>query len=316
MRRAPLIALGAAVLLVAGCGGGDEDAPAATSNAGAGEGGALEWALSERPVALDPLLAETGSERLVSRQIHEPLVERLRRPFGEPGTVPGLASAIRPSRDFRVWELRLRPGVRFQDGTPLNAQAVLANVERWQDAPSRSGVPAQPALFADTPKPGLVRFILDRPDRDLDRELAAARLGIVAPAAIARVRAGGTAPFTTSGTGTGPFELRERSGIRVVLARNAAWWGERRGLGPALDQIGFTVVPAAADRVAALTGGTAQVAGGLDREGAREVRADPLLTAEPAGRLFLGLERSVRGISAGDRVPPLNPVWLTRLETG
>ena len=316
MRRALLIALGGAGILIAGCGGGDEDSPATTSNAGAGQGGTLEWALPERPAELDPLLAETDSERLVSRQIHEPLVERLRRPFAASPGLPGLAASVRPSSDFRVWELRLRPGVRFQDGTPLNAQAVLANVERWQTTTS-SGLPPQPALFADTPKPGLVRFILERPDRNLDQRLAAPQLGIVSPATLARIDAPGAGAFTASGSGTGPFELRERSGEGLLLARNAAWWGARRALGPAVDQIQFTVLPAASDRAGALTEGGMEVATGLGRTEANEVTADPLLTVEPqGGGSFIGLERSVRGIPAGDPFPSLNSVWLTRLATG
>ena len=212
-----------------------------------GEGGTLEWAIPERAIELDPLFADNDSERLISRQIHEPLVERLKRPFDESGAFAGLAASVRPSSDFRVWELRLRPGIRFQDGTPLSAQAVLANVERWQAEPAAE----RPAAAAGAVRrhaeagPGQVH---PRPPRPQPRREACAaaprhrRAGDARPA-----RSAGGAAFTASGSGTGPFELRERSAQSACCWRETpAWWGARRGLGPALDQIEFTVLPGTA----------------------------------------------------------------------
>ena len=89
-----------------------------------GDGGMLVWALPERPASLDPLYTETGSEQLVARQVHEPLVAELTGPFEDARRVPGLALSALPSSDRTVWRLRLRTGVRFQDGTPFSASAV------------------------------------------------------------------------------------------------------------------------------------------------------------------------------------------------
>ncbi len=314
MRRALLTALGA--LLIGGCGGGAASPPA-SSRAAPGAGGSATWLLGERPIQLDPLFATSDSERLVSRQVHEPLIERLSGPFEDGRRLPGPVVRARPSADFSIWRLRLRAGVRFQDGSPLNAQAVLANVARWQALPELSGLPAQPELLVDSPKPDLVRFILAEPDRRLDRRLARAQLGVVAPASIERAGGGELALVQLSESGIGPFELRERSAERLLLARNSDWWGSRRGLGPALDQLEFEVVSSARERVARLDEGSAEVATQLPSAVRGLIRRSPLLAiVSEAGGELTAAERSVRGISKASTAPSLNSLWLTRIDGG
>ena len=50
---------------------------------------------------------------------------------GEPQ--PKLALSWAHSDDFKTWTFKLRPGVKFQDGTPFNAEAVKANFDRQKD---------------------------------------------------------------------------------------------------------------------------------------------------------------------------------------
>src|SRR4029453_11372154 len=113
---------------------------------------------------------------------------------------------------------------------------------------------------ADAPRPDLVRFILARPVGNFPSRLASPHLGVVSPAAL-RPRSGRGAELArTDRTGTGPFELREREGERIVVARNVSWWGARADLGPALDQVEFRVASSVRERLALLRRGTAQVA--------------------------------------------------------
>ena len=51
----------------------------------------------------------------------------------------------------------------------------------------------------------------------------------------------------------------------MLLARNTEWWGTEHGLGPALDQIDFRIVPGAVGRLVLLRNGQAQVAEGSPR---------------------------------------------------
>ena len=296
--------------MLAGC-GDDEGTPAVGSAGEPGEGGTLVWALDGRVRAIDPLLARSRSERLVARQVYEPLVARLGGPFDDARRSGGLALGSRPARDPTAWRVVLRPEVRFQDGTRLNAAAVLANVERWRaTAAGRRLLPG--LLTADAPRPHLVRFVLSDPDPRFDRRLASPRLGIVSPRALGEDP--GPRPLRAQDAGTGAFELRERERERLLLARNTSWWGSARGLGPALGQVELLAGAGPNRRAELLIDGDAQVADGLEGDGAARVDADPLLLALPhGGGAWRGLERSVRGIESGRAVPYLQRVWLTSL---
>src|ERR1700745_4234236 len=46
---------------------------------------------------------------------------------------PRLALSWTHSDDFKTWTFKLRPGVKFHDGTPFNAEAVAWNYARMQD---------------------------------------------------------------------------------------------------------------------------------------------------------------------------------------
>lgn len=318
-RAASAAALASAALVLGACGDGDENGGGGGDERPA-QGGTLTFALASEPDELDPLYADDRSSQVVARQIHEPLTDSLSGPYGDVRELPGLAPVTGASGDESVWRFRLRPRVRFQDGEPFNASAVLVNAERWIATPE--GRRLLPGLVAvDAPRPDLVRFLLDRPDPAFPERLDEPRLGLVSPRAL-RARADGTARLdrraALAGSGTGAFELREvQSDAAVVLARNVAWWGARFDLGPALDQLVFPVVEQGPRRVATLIGGEADVADGLTRAEAREVRADPLLTVAGHGRgPLIGLERSVRGVGPGGEVPALSDAWLTTIGAG
>ena len=46
---------------------------------------------------------------------------------------PKLAVSWNHSDDFKTWTFKLRPGVKFHDGTPFNAEAAKANFDRQKD---------------------------------------------------------------------------------------------------------------------------------------------------------------------------------------
>ncbi|MDQ3573045.1 MAG: ABC transporter substrate-binding protein [Actinomycetota bacterium] len=302
-------------LLLAACGGDDEGTPALAGGLPPGQGGTLVWAVADRVETIDPLAAVTRSEQLVSRQVHEPLIQALSGPFGDTREVTGLVRRARPSADQTVWTLTLRAGVRFQDGARFNSQAVLANAERWAASPA--GQALLPGLLTfDAPRVDQVRFTLAAPDPAFDERLGAAALGIVSPKALRGRPAAAAIARGASESGTGPFELRERSSGRLLLARNASWWGTvgQAEFGPALDQVEFRVEAESSVRLALLDAGDVQLADELDVAQARQASMDPLLTALPAGDgTALGLERSVRGVDSARTIPALSGVWLTKV---
>jgi ABC-type transport system substrate-binding protein len=302
-----------AIPLACGCGdGGGSEFPAAGSPPLAGGNGELAYAIPSGPGRLDPLAAGTTAAQTVVRQIFEPLVATLDGPYGRRHDVPGVALSTRHSADFRVWILRLRPGVRFQDGRLLDASAVLANAQRWRTSVvGRRLLPD--FIAADGPRPDLVRFVFSSPMRDLPSRLADPRLGLASPDVLRPRNGAGASLLRAAQAGSGPFELASRSPQAVVLKRNRGWWGSARGLGPALDGIAFRSVARRARRLALLRSGRVRLAADIGRVAAQRLRTAPLLTSVGAnGPYAIGLERSVRGIE-GWRPQPLSAVWLTLL---
>src|SRR5436190_15729638 len=125
LRAATLAAL--ALVAIAGCGGGDGSGTQRGSKLPpAGGNGTLAYALPSLPATFDPLAAQDRAAQAATRQVYEPLIERLTGPYGQTTAQPGLALNARPSKDRTTWIVPLRSGVRFQDGTPFNVAAVLA----------------------------------------------------------------------------------------------------------------------------------------------------------------------------------------------
>ena len=306
----------ALVLLLAGisAGCGDEAAERGAARSAehpqAGGNGILVYAVPSAPVRLDPLFAESAGARTIVAQIYEPLVANLRRPYGQAGRERGLSRSWTVSEDSTVWSFRLRHGVRFQDGSPFNAAAVLANAERWSsEARGRALLPG--LIGVDAPRPDLVRFVLARPSPGLPGRLASPQLGIVSPRVLA-ASAREERLNRAQGAGSGPFALLRRGEAAVRLTRNGEWWGTAEGLGPALDGVQFPIVSDQRQRAGLLRGGQAQAASRLDRAVARRLSRDPLLLAvREADSRWLGMERSVRGL--GGRPSSFATVWLTSL---
>jgi peptide/nickel transport system substrate-binding protein len=297
-----VVATLALILGAAAC--GDDDAPAGSTTEQPSQ--VLAYAVSSASASTDPLKAGSRAAQLVTAQVHEPLVERLIGPYGDTRPRRGLATSWSHSADNQVWRFRLRRGISFQDGTPFNASAAVANARRWRL--SAVGQRLIPGLSgADAPTPSLVRFVLSRSDPRLPQRLADVRLGIVSPAALE----GTTRLGRHTRTGTGPFHVRQRDG-GVLLTRYADWWGTPVGLGPALERVEFRFVPRQAERLTLLRRGEVQVADEFDSEALRLVESDPVLTTLNAGPgQGIGFERSVRELPAAPH--GFGGVWLTRV---
>ncbi|MFL5907206.1 MAG: ABC transporter substrate-binding protein [Solirubrobacterales bacterium] len=312
-RRAAIVAVLALIGGASGCGGNGDGTHTGSGLLPAGGGGTLSYALPSLPATLDPLTARGRPALTVTRQVYEPLIERLQAPYAQGGPQAGLALAAQPSGDRTTWTVTLRQGVRFQDGTPFNAGSVLANSRRWQSSPV--GRRLLPHLFAvDSPRPDVVRFLLDKPVPDLVARLSSSRLGIVSPLAL-QPQSGQGAGFRpeVAGSGTGAFQPSAAATGRIELSRFAGWWGSAAGLGPALDGVTFVPAPKQAQRLRLLQSGAVQVADPLGAAGLRAAEADPLLDTIGGPVSGIGTDGSVRGIDSARAIPVLSGVWLTRL---
>src|SRR5438477_12290866 len=89
--------------------------------------GTLVVGLVAEPVALDPPQVTDLNSNRVGRRIVETLVT-----FPDESTqiVPGLAESWAVSKDGLQYTFKLRRGIKFHDGTPMNAAAVKFSIER------------------------------------------------------------------------------------------------------------------------------------------------------------------------------------------
>lgn len=118
---------GAALLGVAGCGGGET----IQGGQGGGGGGAgsntFIFGRGADSVSLDPINTTDGESLRVTRQIFDGLLD-----FAPESTdvIPALATEIpEPEDGGRSYTFTLREGVTFHDGAPFNAEAVVFNFD-------------------------------------------------------------------------------------------------------------------------------------------------------------------------------------------
>src|SRR5436190_645133 len=188
--------------------------------------------------------------------------------------IPGLATewTVDPS-DKTKWIFKLRPGVKFHDGSELNADAVVWNVEKVlkQDAPhfdpSQVGVTASrmPNLRTARKIDAMtVELTTASPDALLPINLT--NLYMASPAQWQKLydAASGTDPkerakqawdaFSRNASGTGPWKMDKfvpRERLEVV--KNDAYWDAARR--PKVDRLVMLPMPEASARTAALLAG-------------------------------------------------------------
>lgn len=94
------------------------------------QGGTLSFASYASATSLDP--AKTPAQGTIGGTEMAALYDLLMRyDITQDRYVPQLAQSLEPSSDARSWTLQLRPGVTFSDGTPLDAAAVVASINRY-----------------------------------------------------------------------------------------------------------------------------------------------------------------------------------------
>jgi peptide/nickel transport system substrate-binding protein len=296
-------------------------------------GGTFFFGTPIDPLLLDPALASDLESDRVANQIFEGLVDLVP---GRTRVVPGLATHWLPSKDGRTWTFFLRRGVRFQDGTPLDAAAVCFNFERWYGftgslqragffwakvfggfrLPAPPPAPLQSTGFYRGCQSGgrfTVRLRLARPTTSFLAALAYPNFGIASPKALRKYDADAGEvdandlfhPTGTYGTahptGTGPFMFRSwRQGREVVLVRNPHYWGRKAKL----DRLVFRVIPDPARRLHALQRGTIDGLDPLLVAAVGTLRRDPRLKVlnRPSGNVgYVGINQAI---------PPMNKLLV------
>jgi peptide/nickel transport system substrate-binding protein len=241
------------------------------------------YGLTLQPSGFDPHINRSSELGIPLRQVYDTLVYR------HPETreiVSGLASEWAISEDGLVYTFKLREGVTFHDGTPFNAGAVAANLDRIT-APETA---SQLAVFLLGPYAGYqvidndtIQILLSEPYAPLLDSLAQVYLGIASPTALSQYS---NNRYQFHQVGTGPFEFVEFvPGDRIVLRRNPKYaWGPvfyAAATEQSVGEVEFRFFTDPPTRTLALESGEAQIMGELLPTDARALTGNSAIQLTP-----------------------------------
>lgn len=195
-----------------------------------------------KDILLDPALASNADSLLLNGYLYEGLVKL-------EGNVPApsLATTWTVSEDGLTYIFTLRPGVVFHDGTPLTADIVLDNFNRWFDLGNplhgsavytgwkdvflgfksetdSNGSPVSSFDGIEKDNNLTVLIHLNRVMPDLIEKLSGPTFALVSPVALT---SGGDKFGTTAGgaVGTGPYKISQWTETVITLQPNGDSWG-------------------------------------------------------------------------------------------
>lgn len=147
------------------------------------------------------------------------VVEGLTRLDRNGGAKPALAASWKRDGD-RAWEFTVRENAVFQDGTKLDAAAVVRSLTAAQKASPKPRVLSDTTLTATAEGADTVRITTKDADPLLPQRLANPSLSVLSAAAYKGPK------VNPAGHATGPFTLAEVNGaVSATLERNDAYWG-------------------------------------------------------------------------------------------
>ncbi|HEX2174983.1 MAG TPA: ABC transporter substrate-binding protein [Nocardioidaceae bacterium] len=235
-------------------------------NRPARQGGEVTVALAEEPDALDPSLART----FVGRIVFANMCEKLYDTDANLELVPQLAADMPDiSADGTTVTIPIRRGVRFNDGTQLDAAAVKTSIERHQNITgSARTAELAPVQSVEVVDPMTVRLNLSQPFAPLTAILADRAGMIMSPA---QLRKSG-ANFGDNPVCVGPFEFAERrAGDAIVLDRSNDYYDADQ---VNLDRVTFSIIEQGPVRAANLRSGEVDIAERLDTTSLEDIEAE------------------------------------------
>ena len=250
----------------------------------------LRIGLQEDPDVLDP----DQSRTFVGRIVYTSLCDKLVDITPELKIIPQLATAWSWSDDGKTLTMDLREGVVFHDGTPFNAEAAKANIERSKNLPeSRRKSEVKSIESVAVSGPYQIKIALSAPDATLLAQLSDRAGMMVSPTA---AEAAG-ADFGAKPVCSGPYKFVERiQQDRIVLEKFADHWnaGEYH-----FDKVVFLPIPDTTVRLANLRAGDLDMLERLAATDAGSVKGDASLAyAEAIG---IGYQAITVNLGNGDR---------------
>ncbi|MBI2704551.1 MAG: hypothetical protein HYX32_04580 [Actinobacteria bacterium] len=262
--RATMIGVAIMAVVASACGQtSDTGTPSGTELAGSADttpdvvktpsgspktGGKIVYGLEAETDGWDPTQNRWAASGVqVALAIMDPLVA-LDKSFT---AQPYLAESLTPSADYKSWTIKLRSGIKFHNGEPLDAAALKTSMDTFRAGPL-VGAALKPIESIERVDELTVRIQMSMPWAAFPYILTAQAGVVPAPGMIADRS---NAPLRPIGTGPFIFKEWQRDG-RLIVTKNPDYW--RKGF-PYLDEIEFRPLPDALTRYYSLTGGNINV---------------------------------------------------------
>ena len=245
----------------------------------------LKIGLQDDADTLDPAQSRT----FVGRIVYTALCDKLVDVTPDLKFVPQLATSWKWSADGKQLVMELRQGVKFQDGTPFNAQAVVDNIQRYQTMPeSRRKSELSSVAKVEASGEYEATFTLKAPDVTLLAQLSDRSGMMVSPTA---AKAAG-AKFGDHPVCSGPFKFVERvQQDRIVLEKFQDYWNKDNIF---IDKVTYLPIPDTTVRLANLRSGDLDMIERVAASDAGTVKSDPnLVYADAVGTGWLGVYANV-----------------------
>lgn len=220
----------------------------------------LVFAQSADPRGLDPAYVDDGESAKVMCNVYEGLIA-----YKEDSTEiqPCLAEKWDISSDGKVYTFNLRKNVKFHDGTPFNADAVVYNIERQLPPKAKDDMPYASFTFGEVAKVEkvddyTVKITLKEPYTPFLANLA---MSLAAPMASPTALKKSGDKLMENPVGTGPFKfVKWTKSQSIELEKNNDYWGTKAKL----DKVVFKFIKENSVRASELIAGSVDAIDGID----------------------------------------------------
>ncbi len=247
------------------------------------------------PPGLDPT---TGAAAAIAQITLYNVFEGLTRIDERAQFGPGLAESWTVSDDLLTYTFKLRPGVKFHDGTDFDSADVKFTYERnaAENSTNKRKKRFTNMASIETPDPLTVRIKLKKPNPSLLFQLGESTAVIVAPESAATNK---TRPI-----GTGPFKFSKWvKGDSVTLVKADTY---RDPGSIKLNKVVFKFVSDASAQVASLLAGDVDIFPYFDPKNLAQFESNPNFVVQE------GTTEGETILSTNNRRPPLNDVRVRR----
>ena len=228
----------------------------------------LRIGLAEDPDILDPTVARTYVGRIVFSAFCDKLFdidEKL-------NIVPQLALSYQTSADGKEMTIKLRPGVKFQDGEPLDAEAAKFSIERHMTLPTSFRKSELASVdHVEVVDPLTIKLVLKTPYSPLITQLTD-RAGMMVSPKAAKEEGD---KFGLHPVCAGPYKFVERvPQDRMVFEKFADYWNKDNVF---IDRVVFYPIVDATVRLANLKSGSLDLIERVLATDLKDIRSDPKL---------------------------------------